>query len=1385
MKKIKLSLLSLSIFTSITLSACSSFGIDTYNKKDQGNNNSSDIVTPDVDFDDNKKVTPQSALNKTINNLLNSNEIDLSSLNVDVTLNNGKSLKASLSDTIIDLSKTSSLDINIRSNLNLFYDNATLNDVFFTIENDNSLYLKYKTYAYSLEAPKTLNNIISLIQVFSKSASTSNDNQDSIEISTIVNKIKEILKNTEVSETVLSSTTTGYQITFTLPETNINDEVKILSSKFILTTDSNYLLTDISVESLTIEDIKTSKKTTVKLSGSTNVKQTSSYQYIDKSQYTDLTNSSSSLFEALTKLGNDKKANIGLDISLKDTDGNSQSLTGQFKAFASDTFINYDKGDYTLSLEHKKGDKVLNDLNIHYQDETLYLALNNLFRGKVENSTLSEIFDYVSQVGSSNLEKNIADILNKTISQTDFDSLIKGDYSKYEGMIKSFTYTYNQGFKIEFFSKFFGLSTSSTDSFSISLDVIESEEEKGLKNIKIEGLNVSSMTSDVTLSIEDSSNISKTEVTDEEKNYKNYECVTPIFKTLVDLVDDKKMQANIALIYQDTSASINYSLNGKIKADMTNIVKDSYDMNTLSGSVDHYSSGNYEIELNVNTGSNTLNSQFDVRYEDKNIYLGYNYSDGTYMFRNQFPDSEISKIKDVIDSKTKTSTTSTTSASNSLEESNSIISAIKNSENFKNLKENIKNGSLKDLDNFIYIDKTNQDTSKIVIQADADYFLKDTSYEGKVSDITFSINTETNKISSLDLNLNNSLADSKEDKLSLSISFEDYVEDLLSDTDKKTYTVINNASQLVGVFYSLPTTLQKFGLEVDASVKYKADNGNDQEVKLGEYYETYGDTSSTKNKGFAAVDLSDTNNPICYGGIGITHPFLGDNSKTADQKVVFNYSGVFDKTTLKLTDGHFEAKYNDNMNISMEKSDVQDIMKTAKSIDENNLLYRYLGDLQNGTSGLPIMDIISTKNPAILLQYKYIKSVDITDNKITIVASSKLFDDTVTSDNDQDETLVIEHDGTNITKATISAVVGKYTVSASLVLTSFDKYSKPNFDTSDGYTVDMSGFKTLLTCLVNTTKHNYMELEGSFKLNMKVLSFSSSLIDIDASAKAKIYIENNEAYAYIAVNNHSKNMSDDGYRMTEFFIKEQQVFVCQTKTSTSISWFKTKYTTTSEYFYTTAEDFTKPSHLVYYLFNYVLDSGNILNNALTQNIKDDDSSSSSNLISSNDFSKVINKAELDSTNRTFTLSLNLGSIFSIPSITFDGSQELVLGYSLDSDPYLNSLSIGLKVNVAGGIATGELKSSECKFSLSLPDYGSTCPYSENGKMSRYYKFVTACGGFENPNLKTSLITKVNEGVYLIKDTSAEYDNPKTSGGSYSNTGSYGSGPTSVYFYHDN
>jgi len=125
-----------------------------------------------------------------------------------------------------------------------------------------------------------------------------------------------------------------------------------------------------------------------------------------------------------------------------------------------------------------------------------------------------------------------------------------------------------------------------------------------------------------------------------------------------------------------------------------------------------------------------------------------------------------------------------------------------------------------------------------------------------------------------------------------------------------------------------------------------------------------------------------------------------------------------------------------------------------------------------------------------------------------------------------------------------------------------------------------------------------------------------------------------------------------------------------------------------------------------------------------------------------------------------------------------------LGYS--SENILNFLSIGAKITIAGGLVEAELKSSENQFTLTLPNYGSTCPYSENGKMSRYYKFVTACGGFENPNLETYLITSVEADSLLSGDGSKIKDNGKKKNGpTYTNTGSYGSGPTSVFFYHDN
>lgn len=1388
MKLNQLTLASLSLLTGIAFSGYSLSG-GTQNKDQTGGNVRDDIVIPDDSIAEiQKEEQAKNALSLTLDNVLNSKEIIFDDFSLSIKLSDGKNLAITCSDLRIDLSKTPSLDLNLSCNLKIEYDNAVIDGISIALEQDNCLYLKYKGQAFSLSAPKTIDQVMKLLNSFGLKTKPTNDSQNKIEIVSIIDKIKSVLSNGSVEEIHLSDTESGHQISLTLPDIGFSDTVSLSSGKIILKTDEDYSLKSIGIDSISLLDQKQNTKTDIRLTSFLKLLEQSTYQRVDSNEYADLTASTGSLFQTLTELGNDKKANIGIELSLTDSKGTSQSINGFFRAFAADTFINFEKGDYVLSLNHQNGTKILNDLNLHYQDETLYLALNDLFKGKIEKAALSDVFTYVSDIGTDTLEKNIADILNKTLTTTDFDSLVQGDLSKYDGMVKNFRYTFNQGFEIEFFSKFFGFSSSADDSFIVSLEIIEGGKDKGLKNIALKGMKVGGYDINATLSFLDSSNITKTEVTSEEKAYKNYEGVTPIFKTLADIVGKKQVQANIGLYYLDSSNSVGYTLNGKIKADMSAVNKDSNDIKTLDGAIAHFGKGTYEVELNVNTGSNTLGHRIDVRYQDKNIYLGYNYDNGSYLLKNQFPDTEITEISDVIKKNTKVTKDGETSANDSIEETNSILKVIKNSDGYQKLSDSLKENSLKELEEFITVD--NMTTDILSIKVDPDFFLKGSEYEGKVTDIVFAIDKNSKGIEEISLKLSHSLVDENSDDLAVTLSFETYEEDLLTTQEKQEYTVINNASQLVDVFYKLPTTFEKFSVEADASITSQKSDGTQSTITVGQFHDKFSDASSPAQNSFAAVDLSDINNPICYGGIGINHPFVGNSKKTtADQKVVFDYTGVFDPNTLKLVDGRFFAKYNDNMNIAMEKSDVEDIMNTISSIDESNLLYRYLGHVENGTTGLPIMDMITSKDPSKLLRYRYIKKVEILDNKIIIVASGKLFDDSMDYDNEKDETLTIEHDGTNITKATIDANIGDMTIKASLSLYSFDRFTKPTIDTNDGYTVDMAGFKTLLSCLVNTTKHDYMELSGNLKLSFEILKIKSDIISLNAYARAKIYIKNNEAYAYIAINNENRKMSDEGYRMTEFFIKEKQIFVCQTKTTKSWSTYKT----TSEYFYTTAEDFTKPSHLVYYLFNYTLLDAGIgkatLNANLADNIKDGESSSS-DLISSNDFSKVIKKAEQDKTNNVFDLSLDLGSILTIPAVSFKGTQDISLGYTPGDEGVLNSLSLSLEISLAG-IATGTFKKEENTFNISFPDYGSTSPLSENGMMSRFHKFVTFCGGFENPNLETYLITSVKSdkaGIIPKGDGSKITDNgKKVSGINYSNKKNYGSGPDKddVRYYHDN
>lgn len=1400
MKQKRFLLTSLSLFFSILLSGCSSFGSDL-SKKDQGNlDDQPNVILPDYSEKEPEDIDSASILNKITNNLLNSEELLFDSCDFEIVLSNNKTVKIDVKDLKIDLSKLNSIDANLSCSLKVEYDNATIDGLDISMEQDGYIYLKYKGHAYSVAVPRTLDQILELLKALGMNISLTNDSQDKVDIASIIQTIKDVIGNGQIEEAQLSPSQNGYLVTYTVPEIQINDKTSISRFQFLLSADSNYSLTGISLSDFSVNDLSSGNKTLVSLDSSLLLKDISTYERVDKSEYDDLTSSTSSLFQTLTQLGKDKKANIGIQLNLTDSNGKSQNVEGQFMAFASDTFINYDKGDYVLTLEHMNGEKILNDLSVHFQDETLYLTLNQLFKGKIQTTTLSDIFSYVTQIGSDHLIENIMDILNKTLSSTDFDSLINGELSKYEGMVKDFSYEFNQGFRVEFFSQFFGFSKDTDDSFLVAMDIIEGGKDKGLKKIRLENLPLGSYKLSCSLSVNDSSDIEKKEITEEEKNYKNYEAVTPIFKTLVDIVDEKKMQANIALTYKDTSANVGYALNGKIRADMSSITKDDNDLSTIDGGLSHFGKGNYGITLCIDTGKDTMKNQIDVRYQDRNIYFGYNYDDGTYLLKSQFPDSEISEIKDVIDKNTKVGTTSVT-ASDSIEKTNSLLSAIKNSDGYQQLSDALKEGSLKELDNFVYIDRNNTDSNKMLLEVDPSFFLKGTSYEGKLSAITLAVNTDTNHISSIDFGFSHSLIDKKTDELSVSISFENYEEDLLSEDEKKDYTIINDASKLVGVFYSLPTTFEKFGIEADASVKYKTDDGLDQEILVGDFYDDYHKAEGTPHKSFAAVDMTDINNPVCYGGLGITHPYLGDSTKTANQKIIFDYKGILDPTTLQLSDGQFIFKYNDNMKLSMVDSDVSEIMETVNSIDESNLLYRYLGHIENGTTGLPLMDIIGSKDPSRLLRYKYVKKVEITDTQIKLVASSKLFDDTVDYTTDQDETLIVEYEDNNITKATIEAVMGKYTIKASLTMTAFDKNPKPTMDLSSGYTVDMAGFKTLLKCLVTTTSHNYMEMEGGLKFNIKVIGISSGLVSIEAYAKAKIYISDNTAYVYLNINDHLKNMQDDGYRMTEFFIKEDQIFVNQTRTSVSSqtkleNWsFVTYYTykVTGEHFYTTADNFTKTENLLYYLLTYSLDIGSassmanaIIINEIQKSASD---SSGDSMIKSNDFSQVINSAELQGNN--FHLDLNLDSILSIPAVSLGTSSVIDLGFNTNGEQYLNSLALQLNVSLAN-IATIEIKpleSSGTKFNQFFLSFtpsrnADIDPMSATGAMSRYYNYTNGGQDFLTPPeayLITSITPKKN--LLGIPSSISISDNGKKQSETYTYTSRNGFvAPTGKYYY---
>lgn len=1266
------------------------------------------VTTPDLP-DQPDRV--ESDFSMMLNEMIESPELSFSDIQLEILTPAGDPVKINLVDVILNKEGHNALDYDLVAHLSLEYKNIKAGPIDFSFDENLNAYLAYKTKRYSVKLPKTLAGLIDVIRAFDLNLSSGLGSAGDFSFEWIRDALEAIQMGKEEEVQAYGE---GWAYRLSIPEIKIGQNTNIDPFSVVIRSDKNNHFTGLSIEGLRVKSGADVYEVRLSSNGSLTK---NTFEEIDSSTYQDLTDPTNSIFETLIKIGNEKKTDINIDIDLKDNSvsgAKTSSIRGLLQADISDVFANASKGRYRLSMEHKNASNtLLNDIEVRYQNENCYLNFNDSFKGKIKDADFTSIFDYISGVSGQKAYAGLNDILNKVLVNTPFDDLMGGDLSKFDELGLSFDYNPSDSFRLTLDSTFFGLNSGLID-FYVHFDTDENGKENKVKDLAVSGLSFGDVAMNIKLSFADYTEIPS--MTEEEmKSYTDFHPIVPLFTTLGDMIGEKKLKASYSLAVKDMTTGHgsyvggSYSAHGSIAADMSQITADkNFSFLTVDDYTAYYGRGKYGLTMALTTGSidsegllteHGLEHDVGLYYQDHNIYLGYNYDqdESDYVLHTSLQDSQFGQILDVIDRNT------TKGASRSLISSSGLLSEIQNTENFKKLKESLKNFSLIELGKFVHI--LNDDEENLVIDVDPKYLLEGTSYADKLLKIALSFNAKENVFNSISLYAKFSA----ESTLDLKITFDEYQDNFLTEEQKQRYTPLNHASQLLSTFFTLPSQFEKFGLKVSG----KVNDGVKDIVSIG----------SAEEPSMIGVDVTNLNDPKAYGALKIHHPFIGNAAETATQNLEFTYAGNFDPENLTFSDHTFVLEYNDNMHIDLKKSNIEEIASQIKRVDEDNLLYRYLGNLMKGSTGMPIMDFISTKDPTILLSQKYIEKIEFGDQMIRLQVSAKLFN---AGDNSgASEVITIYYDDTGITRAEINGVYNGKNIEASMEFVSFDTVPYPEMN-PDGFIVDMSGFATLLKCLIDTTMKNYFYLSGTIKVPVGLFGESFKISAIECYCEGKVLVEDNTAYAYVVFHQgvtSKPDLSSNDFKCVELFVMEEQIQICQTVRSKE--W--TKQYISSTVFKTTKQNFM--DFLVYYLMSVFLNVdainfGTLVAASIYEQVYPASGQTETQTIISNDFSKLLTRAEVSGNTFNLTVSYTeLNNVLNISPAVF--AEDLVVSMTFDdSDPTyqpLTHLILETRLDVASVVkipATLDFSMSQGKITLNDA-------MMQDGYMKRYGDFISA------------------------------------------------------------
>lgn len=1239
-------------------------------------NNHTDTSEPD-DTDDDDFVPPieeEPGFSKMINKLMATKEVKAKKASVVLSTTGNDDIYLNLSNLDVDLSGVLSGDMSalkLNGTLNVKY--RDINEELSVYYDTDMLYMDYAQKSFAFSAPNTIAGLTGILSKLNINVPSLPD-FGNLDISEIMSGALGILDTVEEKKTE-----NGYAYILDCNDfiSSLNLPIEIKGAKLALYADSDYNF----IGGATVDEggININSSYSIKLDvGGIEVQDSSNYVGLSaeqKKNYTDLTSRTTNIATTLATLMDKKNfsADFNVDVSLEENSIQKQTFQGTLQADLSTIVKDVSKGEFEISLNHLNNGKQANSIYATYKDNNIYVALNNLVKGKIASSTIN---DLIPTVANELHSENLADIstsLNEIIKGTDFEKLMNGDLSVYKNFIQDFEATTN-GFALSINAKAFGLG-------DYVLKIVLDDTTNDLSNgflLSIENFQYNNIKLSFSLNVRPQESIHFRYTDEEFASFKDYCGIISIFNTVSKLADERKLNTAYTFNLQDLANKTNYLASGEISADVSNL--------SLDSGNNYY--GDYRLTLATNL--NGYDHSLDFAYQNHDLYLQLD-----SFFKQKISDSEVGAIYDLLN-KDKEGTSEAFDGMNTV--INSIVNEIK------------ETYSLKILEDYFTLDKENVDKNILRLDINLPLFFEGSTLGENLSALSLYVNTDDDSITSLSCK---GLKISNKYQLDFTMNLKDEFNDFrLSEEETKYYTEIDSASKVINGFLSLPTDLKQFSVNLSGDIKYKGEDG-----QYPDYLGLTGD---------AQVDLTEKESPDVGGTLHLLQQPDSMYDKVTDHEIIYGYSGTH-------TDGMTLAKYtskdvgsNDKTgttSLIMNNSDIFSIYDrvTALKDNETNLLYRYLKGYFDTTekvvTGLPLMDAIKNKDYTILLN-DYIKEVTIKDKTVTLKLASSILNSEDKSDN-IDTIIVSFDDNYKISKAEIDGYYNDYLLHAEINLGDYDVSLKPVIEYNDSNKqdfVDVHGFDTLLNCFITTTDHHFFDLSGSFNLPLKFIGIK--LASLKTNFNVCVTIVDSTVTAYLSFNKGENTPNDQNFYGVEFFVEND--FVLSERTTTD-----KKKNKTVELIKLTPKEIT--DNIAYYLLSYILNIENVFmgKTALNEIYKAmNDTSNDSSVSITHNYSSLIDEAKIKGENKdgsgTFNLTCSLGKLLQLPVISFD-DQGTNIGIGFDSNKELTSINASVEFRIAS-VITGSLTLNATRNNICS---GEAEEKIMAEKMARYDTFLAA------------------------------------------------------------